>query len=312
MTPSGGMGGGTTSQGGNAGSGGANTGGNTGGAAADPNCAVPEGAADTVKPGLVAQGYLCTRFPYPLIAPRDVIETTDGRVFVSEFGAGRIVELTANGFVTIAENLAAPIGLREENATTLLVTEEGKGSLARIDKSTGARTLIANQLHHTTYLSLGPDGAAYVSSFEELANTKKGIVWRVSLQDKTAVPYATGLNVAEGLFFDAAENLAVADWLLPSAVYRYPQGGGTIDTASTVGSGFNNIYGLADDKNGGFYAGDHAGSVVHVSAAGDKTPIVSQIGRPGGIWVSKNNDLWVAEFTEFGKTGYLLKIKAVQ
>ncbi len=302
-------GGGTTATGGGGSSAGGNGGG--GGLPVDPNCAVPEGASDLITEGIPAPGLVCTRFPYPLLAPRDVVETADGHLFVSEFGAGRIVELTDSGFVPLAEGLVAPIGLREENAGKLLVTEEGLHSLSRIDRVTGARTQVAGGMNQVTYLTRGPDGAAYVSSFQEAADTKKGVVWRVDLGTGATLPFATGTNVTEGLFFDAAGQLHVADWLLPSAVYRFPAPGGPIANATKVADGFQNIYGLAGDGDGGFYAGDHAGKVVHVAPDGTKTDLLTSIGRPGGLWVAKNGDLSIAEFVEFGKTGYLIRISGL-
>ena len=318
-TASGGNGG--SSAGGNGGNGGSSAGGNggssnggnggSGGAPGSPNCAIPPGAADLITEGIPAPGLVCTRYPYPLVSPRDVVETADGHIFVSEFGAGRIVELTGSGFVTLAEGLAAPIGLREENATSLLVTEEGQHSLSRIHRTTGARTQVAGGLNQATYLARGPDGAAYVSSFQELADTKKGVVWRVDLTTGSTLPFTTGTNVTEGLFFDPEGQLFVAEWLLPSAVYRFPPAGGPLAAATQVADGFSNIYGLAGDTSGGFYAGDHAGKITHIAEDGTKTDLLTNIGRPGGIWVAKNGDLLVAEFVEFGKTGYLLRIEGL-
>lgn len=282
----------------------------TGGGPVDPNCAVPPGASDLIHEGVPQRGLVCTRFPYPLAAPRDVVESADGHVYVTEFGAGKIVELTDGGFVTVASGLVAPIGLREADDGALLVTEEGLQSLSRIDRATGARTLIATVGQNVTYLARGPDGAAYVSSFKELADSKKGVVFRVDLNTKSVSPYATALNVAEGLFFDGGE-LLVAEWLLPSAVHRLPAGGGAAGPGTVVAEGFQNVYGLAGDGEGGFYAGDHAGRVVHVAADGAQSDVVTGIGRPGGIWRAKSGDLWVAEFVDFGQTGYLIRIEGL-
>ena len=308
----------TTSAGGAGGAGGNGTGGSSaggnggaGGAPIDPNCAVPEGASDLITEGIPSPGLACVRYPYPLKAPRDVVETADGQIFVTEFGAGRIVRLTGSGFVTVAEGLVAPIGLREENAQKLLVTEEGLHSLSRIDRATGARQQIAAGMHQVTYLTRGPDGAAYVSSFQEAAPTQKGTVWRVDLTTGATLPFATGTNVTEGLFFGASGQLHVADWLLPSAVYRFPAPGGPIANATKVADGFQNIYGIIGDGSGGFYAADHAGKVVRVAPDGTKTDIVTSIGRPGGLWIAKNGDLLVAEFVDFGQTGYLLRISGL-
>ena len=304
---SGGHGGQTSSATGGGGAGAGGSGGGTG----ESLCAVPPGAADTVQEGIPAKGLSCTRYPFPLASPRDVLETKDGAVFVTEFGAGRIVQLGNAGYSSIAEGLTAPIGLREDDDGSLLVTEEGLFSLARIDRATGARTLVAKLAHNVTYVARGPDGAAYVSSFAELADTKKGGVFRVDLGSGAITPFATGLNVPEGLFVSAEGRLFVAEWLLPSAVLRFESGGGPAASATVVAEGFQNVYGLADDGDGGFYAGDHAGKVVHVAKDGASTDVVTGIGKPGGIWIGANGDMWIAEFTGFGKTGYLIRIEGL-
>jgi sugar lactone lactonase YvrE len=307
-TSAGGAGGTTSTSAGGSSAGGNGGNGGAGGAPIDPNCAIPEGASALITEGIPAPGLACLRYPYPLSAPRDVVETADGQVFVTEFGAGRIVRLTGSGFVTVAEGLVAPIGLREENPQKLLVTEEGLHSLSRIDRATGAKNQIAAGMNQVTYLTRGPDGAAYVASFQEAADTQKGVVWRVDLTTGATLPFATGTNVTEGLFFDAQNRLHAADWLLPSAVYRFPAAGGPIANATQVASGFQNIYGIAADGAGGFYAADHAGKVVRVAPDGTKTDVVTSIGRPGGLWIAKNGDLLIAEFVDFGQTGYLLRI----
>ncbi|MBK8251244.1 MAG: SMP-30/gluconolactonase/LRE family protein [Polyangiaceae bacterium] len=295
--------------GGSGGAGGSDAGGGAGGTPQNPNCAIPAGAPPNILEGKVAPGLVCTRFPTPLVAPRDVTIAPNGNVYATEMGGGRIVQWTPNGYLTIAEGLIAPIGLRVAPDGNLLVAEEGFHTVAKIDIDTGQRTVIADVGHNVTYLTLGPDGAAYVSSFQELANTQKGIVYRVNLSTQVASPFATGLNVPEGLFFDEQNRLHVAEWLLPSAVYRYTPGGGDITTASQVGSGYQNIYGVTSDTKSGFFAADHAGKIVHVHSDGTSTDVLTNIGRPGGLWFT-GTALWIAEFVDFGQTGSLLRVTA--
>ena len=87
----------------------------------------------------------------------------------------------------------------------------------------------------------------------------------------------------EGIFFDTDGRLFVAEWLLPSAVLRFESAGGPASSATLFADGFKNVYGLASDGDGGIYAGDHAGKVVHVAADGTTTDVVTGIGKPGEI-----------------------------
>lgn len=312
-TSSAGGAGGSASTGGQASSGGQTSSGGAGGAGGftgDPTCAIPPGASNLIHEGIPAPGLVCTRFPYPLASPRDVVEAADGTILVTEFGAGRIVALGDSGFTEVAKGLVSPIGLREDEDGSLLVTEEGLFSLARIDRATGARTPIAKLPHNVTYLATS-GAKAYVSVFFELADTKKGGVYEVDLATGTFAPFATALNVPEGVFVEPDGSLFVAEWLLPSAVHHVPAAGGAAGPATQVATGFQNVYGLASDGKGGFYAGDHAGKITHVASDGSRQDLLTNIGRPGGIWIAASGDMWIAEFVDFGQTGYLIRLRGL-
>lgn len=271
--------------------------------AGDPTCPPPEGAHPTVGTGVPAPGWRCVRDPRVLTAPRDV--TVDGdTIYVSEMGTGRIVTV-GDSIDVVAEGLSAPVGLRVLPDGDLLVAEEGRGSLAHIDVATGERTEVRGELNAVTYLELGPDGAAYVSSFREVAPTGTGVVWRVDLATTEATMFATGLNVPEGLFFEGDE-LRVVEWHLPSAVVGFSAGGG--DTGTNLGAGYENAYGLVGDREGGFIVGDHAGRIVHHRADGTTDTLLEGIGRPGGLaWHGET--LLIAEFVDFGAPGYLVRLE---
>lgn len=247
-----------------------------------------------------------TRYDAPLASPRDVVVAQGGAIYVSEFGAGRVVRVDEAGAVSIAGGLTSPIGLRELPDGDLIVAEEGAGSVARLDVASGARTPIAEGLGNVTYLALGPDGAAYVSAFTALDAVGDGVVWRVDVATGAATRFATGLTVPEGLMFDG-DRLIVAEWALPSPIVRFPAGGGARAGAAVLGEGFAHVYGVADDRAGGVLVGDHEGRVAAVRADGRVDTIVDGIGRPGGFaW--DGDALLVVEFVDFGATGALIRV----
>jgi hypothetical protein len=277
------------------------------GGSVDPVCNVPEGAAASSGPGTPRAGLVCRRHPYPLTSPRDVLVASDGEIYVSEFGAGRIVRVIEDGWDVVAEGLASPIGLRELPAGDLIVAEEGASRVARIDPATGAHMEIAGDLSAVTYLDLGPDGAAYVSSFRVVAPTGTGIVWRVDVGTGAASPYVTEMNVPEGLFFQGGR-LVVAEWHSPSAVLRFAAGGGGAGAAEILGVGYDAVYGLVDDGVGGALVGDHAGRIVQLGADGSEQDVLVGIGRPGGMAWTRDRELLIAEFVDFGATGWLIRV----
>jgi len=278
------------------------------GAGVDARCAVPEGAV-AVGIGIPRAGLTCTRHPFPLRAPRDVIVARDGTIYVSESGAGRIVRFDGGetGFSVVAEGLVSPIGLRELADGDLVIAEEGAGSIARIDVATGARTEIASGLRAVTYVTIGPDTALYVSSFAEVAPSATGIVWRVDVGSGVATPFVSGMNVPEGHFFDG-ERFVVAEWHLPSAVLRFEAGGGDASAAETLGTGYENVYGLVPDGEGGVLVADHAGRIVQLRADGTEEDVLVGIGKPGGMTWTPSRELLIAEFVDHGATGWLITL----
>ncbi len=272
--------------------------------AGDPTCPAPPGAHPSVGTGVPSPGWRCIRDPRFLTAPRDVA-VAGGSIFVSEMGSGRIVAVGETVDV-VAEGLAAPIGLRMLPDGDLLVAEEGAGSIARIDVASGERMEVLADLSAVTYLELGPDGAAYVSSFREVARTGTGVVWRVDLETTERTAYATGLHVPEGLFFEG-DALRVVEWHLPSAVVGFPAGGG--DEAMELGAGYENAYGLVSDREGGFIVGDHAGRIVRHRADGSTEVLLDGIGRPGGMAWAADGALLIAEFVDFGAPGHLIRLE---
>lgn len=277
-------------------------------ATAGAACEAPPGAHESVGDAIPAAPYRCDRLAPGLIAPRDVIVTDAGELLATESGAGRIVRWADGAWTTVADGLRSPIGLREADDGSLYVAEEGANTVSRIDVSTGERTVIASDLGAVTYLTIGPDEAIYVSSFREVARTGTGVVKRVDPATGTVTAFATGMHVPEGLLFDGEGRLIVIEWTLPSAVLRFDAGGGPASAAETLASGFDHAYGLARLDDGTLLVGDHAGRIARIDPAGDRDDLLTGTGKPGGIWRTEDGTLWLAEFVDFGATGYILRL----
>lgn len=279
---------------------------------ASADAVVPDVTPLRTCPGAVAAaGLSCEVLGGPLAAPRDVWITRDGTIFVTEMAAGRIVRLDGDRFVSVATGLMAPIGLREAADGALLVGEEGGRSVARIDRTTGARTVLAGDLGSVTYLTVDASGAVFASSFDNVGPFGTGRVTRIDPVTLAATRYATGLNVPEGLFLDASGALFVAEWQLPSSVRRFVPGGGPVGTSSVVASDLTNVYGLLPDGAGGLFIGDHAGQVVRQRADATREVVLDRIGRPGGLARSADGALLIAEFVDFDAMGRLLRVTGI-
>lgn len=273
----------------------------------------PDAPAPSTCPGAVAApGLSCEVLGGPLLAPRDVWVTRDGAIYVTAMGAGTIVRLDGDRFVTVASGLSAPIGLREAPDGALLVGEEGGHSVARIDRTTGARTPVAGDLGNVTYIAVDAAGAVFASSFDQVGPFGTGRVTRVDPATRATTRYATGLHVPEGLFVDAAGSLFVAEWSTPSVVRRFPAGGGAVDASSVVTGDLANVYGLLPDGAGGMFIGDHAGRVLRLRAGGAREVVLDRIGRPGGFAREVDGSLLVAEFVDFAAMGRLLRVRGLR
>lgn len=267
----------------------------------------------SVCPGVVAApGLSCEVLGGPLLAPRDVWVTRDGTVYVTAMGAGTIERLDGDRFVPVASGLQAPIGLREAPDGALLVGEEGGRSVARIDRTTGARTLVAGELGNVTYLTVDAAGAVFASSFDQVGPFGTGRITRIDPVTRAATRYATGLHVPEGLFVDGAGALHVAEWAEPSVVRRFPAGGGAVEASSVVTGDLANVYGLLPDGAGGMFIGDHAGRVLRLRADGTRDVVLARVGRPGGFAREAGGALLVAEFVDFGAAGRLLRVRGLR
>jgi DNA-binding beta-propeller fold protein YncE len=264
-------------------------------------------------PGVtVAVGLSCGVLGNALAAPRDVWVARDGAIFVTELGAGTVVRLDGARFTVVAAGLDGPIGLREAPDGALLVGLEGGRSVARLDRASGALTVLAGDLGNVTYLTVDAAGAVFASAFDNLGPFGTGRVVRIDPATRAVTRYATGLNVPEGLFLDAAGALFVAEWNPPAVVRRFAPGGGSVGTSTVVAMGLTNIYGLLPDGAGGMFLGDHAGRVVHQRADGSRDVLLDHIGRPGGFALTADGALLVAEFVDFGAMGHLYRLGNVR
>lgn len=267
-------------------------------------CEVPAGADARVVRIVAGAGLDCTRYPYPLAAPRDVTEARDGAIYVTEMAAGRVSRLDDQGFTTIASGLSSPIGIRESPTTTELFVSEEAGNRVSV-VSGGVRTTAVSALGNVTYLAMGADGAMYVSSFTDLTQPT-GLVYRVDLSTFVATPWVTALDVPEGIAFRGS-SATLAEWgTSPSRIVSEPDG-------AVVAEGFVHVYGVAraPHDDGWIIADVGANRVVLARDDGTLTTLLDGVAAPAGVFVTKSGDVLVAEHVDgntHDATGYLIRL----
>jgi hypothetical protein len=272
-----------------------------------PNaCEVPAGADSRVVRVVPKRG-VCTRYPFPLAAPRDVVEARDGSIYVTEMFAGRVSRLDANGFVPIATGLASPIGLRESPSSTDLLVGEESGNRVSVLRG-GARTTLVGALGNVTYVAVGSDGALYASSFTDLGKPT-GVLHRIDLATGNATDVATDLSVPEGIATRGAMMVVVEWGATPSRVVAEPGG-------AVVASNFVHAYGVAraPHDDGWIVADAGTNRVVLAHDNGPVETLLDGVAAPAGVFVTKSGDVLIAEHvdgTTHDATGYLIRLRGL-
>lgn len=271
-------------------------------------CAIPPGASARIRELEPGPGRRCTRLPHPLAAPRDVVEAHDGTIYVTEMAAGRLSRLDDTGLTTIAEGLAAPIGVRELPDGALVVAEEG-GRIERFDPKTHARATLAEGLGPTTYLDL--DGTTVLASRFGDLTSPTGHVDRIA--GGVVAPFASGLVVPEGIAVERPGVAVVSEWgASPSRLVRVAPPA----APEIVASGFVHLYGVVrGPRADGFVVADVGGDrVAWIHGSGAIETVLDGIAAPAGLWLAKNGDLWIAEHVDgdgHQATGYLVRVSGL-
>jgi sugar lactone lactonase YvrE len=98
--------------------------------------------------------------------PMGVAVTETGEIYVAEYGSGEILKVLPNAMpdrVRIAVDLQGPVGLGLDKAGKLVVSEAVGGTIARIDRITGQREVIAQNLMQPEGLVALADGRIVVA-----------------------------------------------------------------------------------------------------------------------------------------------------
>jgi hypothetical protein len=273
-------------------------------------------------PIVVPQGVRCERYPYELSAPRGVVETSDGTIYVTETLAHRVSRLTDAGFVPVSDAFTSPVGLAEADDGSLLVADEKASAIVRLDPADGGVTPVATNMDFVTYVALGPDRALYASSFTSF--DAFGVVKRVDTADGGRTVFAEDVFDPEGLAFEDGGSLLVGELRNPDAggpgrVLRYPSAGGTRATSTIAADGFDFVFGVATLPGGGFasaeqfLANDGALDRIRLHEPGAQPrDVATGVVRPTGLAATRNGDLLVIEsVTVNSGSGWLVRLSGL-
>ena len=238
-----------------------------------------------------------------LNTPVGVVVDGAGNLFISDYGAGRIVEMPAGGGAQTtvpASGLIYPWGIALDGAGDLFIGDLGLHQVVELPAGGGAQTTVGSGL-------VDPFGVA-VDGAGDVFIADPGIVDVVEVpaggSGQTAL--VTGLN-AYGVAVDGAGDVFIAD-VGTGSVLEVPTGGGPQTTVPT--SGLLYPYGVAVDGAGDLFIVDRGNNqVVEVPAGGGPQTVVpaSGLSSPFGVGADAAGNVFIAD----SGNGRVLEIQRV-
>ncbi len=198
-----------------------------------PTATIPPIASPTqsTTPGVTPQHYKAHVVVSGRHRPDDLIFDPQGRLVFSDFYAGTISRLNADGSITLLfSGLAGPEGMVYLPDGTLIVAEQRTNRILQIAPGSSAPTVLRSLpgTPSTQTCKDGVDGIALDPTNNTLIipDSPIGNVYRMSLDGKTLTLLASGIVRPVGAAVDSQGNVYVADEC-GGAVVRITPGGAT-------------------------------------------------------------------------------------
>ncbi len=226
----------------------------------------------------------------------------------------------------IAETLNEPTGLAFDQAGNLYIANIGDGTISVLPKTSGTlfgrsvtadtAARIVSGLSEPDAVAFDPAGNLYIADYVDstvlVFPRTSGTIFGHSVTADTVTTIASGLDNPDGLAFDPAGNLYIAN-LYAGTVSVLPKSGGTLfgqsvsaDTVATIASTGDTAAGLAFDPAGNLYVADEEGGTVsvlpktsgtlsgHSVTADTLATIVSGLNGPAGLAFDQAGNLYIA------------------
>jgi streptogramin lyase len=270
-----------------------------GGAASPSATSIPGLTVDrSVSVRVIASG---------LGTPDDIAVAADGTVYIGDEAGGRLSTWSpATGRVTLVVGaLSHPEGIVALQGL-LVVCEQGKNQLSRIDPTNGSVTLF-RALSNTTG-KLGVDGLAFDPTLPSIVvpDSPNGTLLRVSLDGESATPIpVTSARQPPfvrptGAFVRSDGTLLVADETAGNVVLRLTDG-----SLQTLLTGLNLPDDVLGDEEGNVYINTVGDGVLHRLRGTTHEKLITGLEAPHGLAFDLDGNLLV---TDLGGGGRLIKV----
>ena len=231
-----------------------------------------------------------------LPAPDDLAFDNDGRLLFGDINAGTLSALGIDGTVQrIAGGLRVPEGIVVLGSGEILVAEQGRNRIVAIDPVSHAVSqwrAFANRTGQEGIDGIGPELSSVVAAPGGVIvpDSPNGVVWRVSLDGKSATQIGSGMTRPVGAAVDQNGRIFVADeggalWTLDPARHRFA----SLPTPDDVVVG----------RAGHIFVNTLGDNAIHeLGAQGQQLSIISGLNQPQGIALDGADNLY---YTESGR-----------
>jgi streptogramin lyase len=239
--------------------------------------------------------------------PDDIAVAPDGTVYIGDESRGSLSAWSpTTGQVKLVSNrLSHPEGIVVLEGF-LIVCEQGKNQLSRVNPSDGSVTLFRALPNSTG--KLGVDGLAFdpIHPSVIVPDSPHGTLLRVSLDGATATPIPVTsasqppFRRPTGAYVRSDGSLLVADEDGGDVVLLRTDG-----TLQTLLTGLNGPDDVVADDRGNVYINSVGDGVLHRLQGSTRTTLISGLGEPHGLAVDLDGNLLV---TDLGGGGRLIKV----
>jgi sugar lactone lactonase YvrE len=239
-----------------------------------------------------------------LAAPDDLAFDNDGRLLFGDINAGTVSALGMDGSLErIAGGLNVPEGIVVLGSGQILVAEQGRNRIVSIDPLSHAVSqwrALSNRTGQEGIDGIGPElsGVATAPGGVIVPDSPNGVVWRVSLDGKTATQLGGGMTRPVGAAVDRNGRIFVADeggalWTLDPARHRFA----TLPTPDDVVVG----------RAGHIFVNTLGDNALHeFDAQGHQVTMISGISQPQGIALDDADNLYYTESVR-GRVGRVVR-----